>query len=78
VKHSIWNCFCPTDHIVPLETGHAMADATDSDDVVAVEEDGVIMTLLVGEELGVNTDGATEDALEVDSGVDATVVEVEA
>jgi len=64
--------------MVPLETGHAIADATDSDDVLAVEEDGVIVTLLVEEELEVNTDGAIEDALKVDSGEDATVAEVEA
>lgn len=59
-----------------METGHATADATGSEDVVAVDEDGVIIALLAGEELEVMTDGATEDKLEVKS--EEAVPEVEA
>ena len=64
--------------MVLLETGHATADATESDDVAAVEEERVVIALLAGEELEGIMIGATEDALEVDSEVDATVAEVEA
>jgi len=64
--------------MVPLETGHAMADATEGDDVVVVAEDEVMIALLAGEELEVRTDGATEDAVEVESEENATVAEIEA
>jgi len=52
--------------MVPLETGHAITDAMDNVEVVAAEEDVVVIGLLTGEELEASVNNSVEDVPEVD------------
>ena len=52
--------------MVPLETGHAITDGTVNVDVVAAEEDVVVIGLLTGEELEASMNGSVEDVPEID------------